>query len=221
MNIELFLFPFLLYYHFPVYYSIYYLLSKLLVGRDAYHVLPEVLGQKARWHDSLGEYPEDLFVFVEGDVVLLFLNTLRSPTNMPLSAVELQRVMAILADEDELKVTVKSAAYGGVVAGITTTVGGLLAGPPGLMIGGAVGGLLAYNTTGNFKPVSAVIKHMNAHERQLLYDTMKDIIDNLHIDDYLALIAFLSGGPGLLVREQLMDRMASFLRDQMRLQMAT
>lgn len=153
--------------------------------------------------------------------MLLFLNTLLSPTNMPVSAVELQRVMAILADEDQLKVTVKNAAYGGVVAGITTTVGGLLAGPPGLMIGGAVGGLLAYNTTGNFKPVSAVIKDMNAHERQLLYDTMKDIIDNLHIDDYLALIAFLSGGPGLLVREQLMDRMASFLRDQMRLQMAT
>lgn len=138
---------------------------------------------------------------------------------MPLSMVEVQRVMAVLADEDQLKVTVKSSAYGGVVAGVTTTVGGLLAGPPGLLIGGAVGGLLAYKSAGNFRPVSQVINDMNAHERQLLYDTMKDIIDNLHIDDYLALMAFLSGGPGLLVRQQLVDRMVSFLRDQMRLQM--
>ena len=160
------------------------------------------------------------FSFRENDVTRCFLNALPTTRNMPLSMVEVQRVMAVLADEDQLKVTVKSSAYGGVVAGVTTTVGGLLAGPPGLLIGGAVGGLLAYKSAGNFRPVSQIINDMNAHERQLLYDTIKDIIDNLHIDDYLALIAFLSGGPGLLVRQQLMDRMVSFLRDQMRLQMA-
>ena len=139
---------------------------------------------------------------------------------MPVSVVEFQRVMAILADEDQLKVTLKSSSYGGVVAGVATTVGGIVAGPPGLLIGGAVGGLLAYKTAGDFRPVSQVIKDMNAHERQLLYNAMKDIIDNLAIDDYLALVAFLSGGPGLLIRQQLMDRMVTFLRDQMRLQMA-
>ena len=139
---------------------------------------------------------------------------------MPVSVTDLQRVMAILADEDQLKVTVKSSAYGGVIAGITTTVGGLLAGPPGLLVGGAVGGALAYSTAGNFKPASQVIRGMNAHDRQLLYDNVRDIIDNLAFDDYLALMAFLSGGPGLLIRQQLMDRMVSFLREQMRLQMA-
>ena len=128
--------------------------------------------------------------------------------------------MAILADEDQLKVTMKNSAYGGVVAGVTTTVGGLLGGPPGLLLGGALGGILAYKSAGDFRPVSQVINDMNAHERQLLYDRLKDIIDNLAIDDYMALIAFLSGGPGLLIRQQLMDRMVSFLRDQMRLQMA-
>ncbi|XP_068721640.1 protein C19orf12 homolog [Montipora capricornis] len=139
---------------------------------------------------------------------------------MPVSVVEFQRVMSILADEDQLKVTVKTSAYGGVVAGVTTTIGGLIAGPAGLLVGGAVGGMLAYKSAGNFKPVSQVINDMNAHERQLLYDAMKDIIDNLSIEDYMGLIAFLNGGPGLLIRQQLMDRMVSFLRDQMRLQMA-
>ena len=47
------------------------------------------------------------------------------PAIMPVSAVDLQRVIAVLADEDELKVTMKSSAYGGVVAGVATAaVGG-------------------------------------------------------------------------------------------------
>ena len=137
---------------------------------------------------------------------------------MPVSVTDLQRVMAILADEDELKVTIKGAAYGGVIAGITTTVGGLLGGPAGLLVGGAVGGALAYGTSGDFKPASQVIKDMNAHDRQLLYDSVREILENVAIDDYLALIAFLSGGPGLLVRQQLMDGLVSFLRNNMRLQ---
>ncbi|KAJ7360487.1 hypothetical protein OS493_015588 [Desmophyllum pertusum] len=61
------------------------------------------------------------------------------------------RVMAILADEDQLKVTVKSSGYGGLIAGITTTIGGLVAGPPGLLVGGALGGALAYSSAGNFQ----------------------------------------------------------------------
>lgn len=139
---------------------------------------------------------------------------------MPVSAVQLQRVLAILADEDQLKVSVKGAGYGGVVTGVTTTIGGLIAGPAGLLVGGALGGGIAYANAEDFKPVSQVVKEMNAHERQLLYDATRDIVDNLAIDDYAALLAFLNGGSGVLIRQQLMERMGAFLRDQMRLQMA-
>ena len=139
---------------------------------------------------------------------------------MPLSSHDLQRVVAHLAEEEELKVTVKSSVYGGLVAGITTTLGGLLAGPPGLLVGGAVGGALAYKSSGNFKPVSEVIKDMNAHDRELLYDAMKDIVDNLVFEDYLSLLAFVSGGPGLLLRQQLIERTVCFLKDQLSLQLA-
>ena len=83
-----------------------------------------------------------------------------------------------------------------------------------------LGGVLAYANAEDFKPVSQVVKEMNAHERQLLYDATRDIVDNLAIDDYAALLAFLNGGSGVLIRQQLMDRMGVFLRDQMRLQMA-
>ena len=139
---------------------------------------------------------------------------------MPVCAGQLQLVLAILADEDQLKVSVKGADYGGVVAGVTTTIGGLIAGPAGLLVGGALGGVLAYASAGDFKRVSQVIKEMNPRQRQLLYDAMRDIVDNLAIQDCVALLAFLNGGAGLLIRQQLMERMVAFLRDQMRLQMA-
>ena len=139
---------------------------------------------------------------------------------MPLSPRDLQRVLAILADEDQLKVTVKSSMYGGVLAGVMTSVGGLLGGPPGLLVGGALGGALAYKTAGDFKPVSQVIKDINAHDRQLLYDSMKEIIDNLSFDDYLTVLSFLSVGPGLIVRQELIDKMVEFLASQLQLQVA-
>lgn len=139
---------------------------------------------------------------------------------MPLSPRDLQRVLAILADEDQLKVTVKSSMYGGVLAGVMTTVGGLLGGPPGMLVGGALGGAMAYKTAGDFKPVSQVIKDINAHDRQLLYDSMKEIIDNLSFDDILTVLTFLSVGPGLIVRQELVDKMVEFLASQLQLQVA-
>lgn len=140
---------------------------------------------------------------------------------MPISQYDLQRIIAVLADEEELKATVKGSLKGGILAGITTTVGGLVAGPPGLMVGGIIGGALAYNTAEDFKPVSQIINNLNAYERQLLYDYMKDIIDNLTVDDYVSLMALVSGGPDLFLRTQLIDRTVEFLRSQLKVQLAS
>lgn len=140
---------------------------------------------------------------------------------MPISQYDLQRVIAVLADEEELKATVKGSLKGGLLAGITTTLGGLVFGPPGLMVGGIVGGALAYNTSEDFKPVSQIINDLNAYERQLLYDYMKDIIDNLTVDDYVSLMALITGGPGLLLRTQLIDRTVDFLRSQLKVQLTS
>ena len=125
--------------------------------------------------------------------------------------------MAILADEDGLQVTVRRAVYGGAIAGITTTVGGLLVGPVGLLAGGVVGGALAYVGSRDFRSVSQVIRDMNDHDKQLLYNSVKEIVENSGIDDYPALIAFLRESSGLPTRQQLMDELVSFLRDNMRL----
>jgi hypothetical protein len=140
---------------------------------------------------------------------------------MPISCQDLQRVVSVLADEEELKATVKGSLKGGIIACISTTVGGLVAGPPGMMMGGIIGGALAYNTAEAFKPVSQIINDLNAHQRQLLYDYMKDIIDNLTVDDYVSLMALVSGGPGLLLRTQIVERTVEFLGSQLKVQLTS
>ena len=139
---------------------------------------------------------------------------------MPLSARDVQRVLAILTEEDQLKVTVKNSAYGGLIAGIATTVGGLVAGPPGLLVGGAVGGAVAYSTAGDFKPVSEIIRNLNAHDSQLLYESVREIVRNLDAVDYLTAMTFLASGPGLVVRQQLIDKTVEFLSRQMQMYIA-
>ena len=65
-------------------------------------------------------------------------------------------VITTLCDDEGLKVTVKGSAKGGLIAGATSAVGGLVLGPLGLAIGGTVGGLIAYATAEPYKPVSQV-----------------------------------------------------------------
>ena len=68
-------------------------------------------------------------------------------------------VITTLCDDEGLKVTVKGSAKGGLIAGATSAVGGLVLGPLGLAIGGTVGGLIAYATAEPYKPVSQVVDY--------------------------------------------------------------
>lgn len=57
---------------------------------------------------------------------------------------ELMNALAILADNEELKVTLKQSGKGGLICGAMCMIGGILAGPPGLLVGGALGSVAAF-----------------------------------------------------------------------------
>ena len=63
---------------------------------------------------------------------------------MPVDKEALKRALAVLADNREIKVTVKSSMNGAAIAGGTTFLGGILFGPVGFVVGATVGGTLAY-----------------------------------------------------------------------------
>ena len=54
---------------------------------------------------------------------------------MPINSVEILSLVTQVCEEEKLQVSIKESLKGGLLAGTTTTIGGLLGGPIGLAIG--------------------------------------------------------------------------------------
>ncbi|XP_037941551.1 protein C19orf12 homolog [Teleopsis dalmanni] len=89
---------------------------------------------------------------------------------MPIQGDELLRAVAIVADREDVRFTVKEVGKGAVVCAATTFIAGLLMGPVGMAIGGAAGGIAAYSMSGNFKSLSDIIRNdlTDAQKRELV-----------------------------------------------------
>lgn len=97
-----------------------------------------------------------------------------------------------------MKAAIKHSGQGALVAGATAFVGGLMGGPPGIAIGGAVGGLFgAWMTAGQFKPIPQIILELSPAEQQKLYDDAFAIIRNLDWTDAAQLTALVMGNAAL------------------------
>lgn len=67
---------------------------------------------------------------------------------MPVVSVdEFLQSIAFLADHQNLRANMKQSGKGGLIAGACTFIGGVVAGPIGLAVGGTIGGLAAYKLT--------------------------------------------------------------------------
>lgn len=68
---------------------------------------------------------------------------------MPLDIEEFLHGIGQIADNEKIRFTVKQSGKGALVCGGLCFVGGLLAGPVGMAVGGTLGGLTAYRMTGS------------------------------------------------------------------------
>ena len=134
---------------------------------------------------------------------------------MPVSSSDLERILTKIADKEDLKVTVNSSVRGGITAGVSATIGGVLLGPPGLAIGGIVGGLAAYLSAPDFKPVSEVIKSLDRHEREKLLTAIREICGNLEVYDFFTFLRYLNGEGGWL-RRQIINTTMGFLQNELK-----
>lgn len=128
---------------------------------------------------------------------------------------EIINVLSKLSDESGLKVTVQESVKGGVIAGAACTIGGVLLGPPGLAVGGAIGGCLAYVLgNGKFKPVSRVITHdMRQEDRQQLVQSVQRILADVDATDGVQLLVLVNGNAAL--KGRLITEVTSFFQNQL------
>lgn len=68
---------------------------------------------------------------------------------MPVDVEEFLQGLSLLADNENVRFTVKQSGKGAAVCGAMCFVGGLVGGPVGLAVGGALGGVTAYKLTGS------------------------------------------------------------------------
>ena len=134
---------------------------------------------------------------------------------------DILKVITTLGDDENLKITIKQSAKGGLIAGVSCAVGGLIAGPPGLAVGGAAGGCLAAYVAGNsFKPLSAVILYdMKPIDQKGLVDAVQNIIQNVDVMDAMELIALIQGSNAL--KAKVLREITTYCTQQMNYEFAS
>ncbi|XP_007474865.1 protein C19orf12 homolog isoform X1 [Monodelphis domestica] len=120
------------------------------------------------------------------------------PFRMPVMVEDIMKLLCSISEERKMKAAIKHSGKGALVAGAVAFVGGLVGGPPGIALGGTVGGLLgAWMTSGQFKPIPQIIMELPPIEQQKLFNEAYAIIGNLHWTDVVQLTALVMGNDAL------------------------
>ena len=89
-----------------------------------------------------------------------------------MAAVNVYRAFSFMEElshiHPDLEATFVESAKGGFIAGAGALVGGLLLGPPGILVGATAGGAAGMLYSSNFKPVWKIVGGMSPSEREKL-----------------------------------------------------
>ena len=104
---------------------------------------------------------------------------------------------------------------GGLIAGTACALGGMVAGPPGMAIGGALGGCAAAAfASSNMRPLSQVINSdMPVERKDELVDSVRSILTGVEVTDAMELIALVQGNT--MLKARIAQEMVGFFTNQM------
>ncbi|NWV88640.1 CS012 protein, partial [Machaerirhynchus nigripectus] len=133
---------------------------------------------------------------------------------MPVRIDDVMKLLTTIAHVKGMKAAVTHSGRGALLTGASAFLGGLVAGPVGIAAGGAVGGLLGWITSGDFKPVPQILMELPASEQKKLCTEAMAVIKNLHWTDAAQLVALVLANPG--VKEKVIGVLASYLSRELR-----
>jgi len=104
---------------------------------------------------------------------------------MGISAEEFVSFLSLLASEKDIRVVVHHDAKGGLLTGTSATVGGICAGPMGLVVGGLFGGTMAAITCKSTQEdVATILTSLRKDQRNDLFSAFSDIVRELNPKSY-------------------------------------
>ncbi|CAH1179152.1 unnamed protein product [Phaedon cochleariae] len=125
-------------------------------------------------------------------------------------------VCEILAQQENLKVTVKESAKGAAIVGVGTFIGALFGGKNGLLAGAALGSAAAMALVSEFKSVVEIIRDdMNDTEREKLARSVGSLLKGINITSVGAVVAAVSAKSGL--KSKVVNEITNFLQNEMQL----
>lgn len=137
---------------------------------------------------------------------------------MPIDHRELLSVVATVCENEHVTVTVRESCKGGIIAGMSTVIGGIALGPIGLAFGGIVGGLTAaWVSQGKFKSLAEVIREdLTPHQRASLANRIEHALRDFQIQDLAILLPLLMENAN--IQQAVIRTVISFLEHEMRMQ---
>ncbi|KAJ3594108.1 hypothetical protein NHX12_006440 [Muraenolepis orangiensis] len=117
---------------------------------------------------------------------------------MPPLMEDIMRLCREISAHQNISVTFRQSAKGAMMVGGCAFLGGLLAGPPGLAVGGAMGGMVGFwATTGKFKPLPQVLMELSPSQQKRLYAQVMVVLSGVDWTDVAQAVALVMGSATL------------------------
>ncbi|XP_028392337.1 protein C19orf12 homolog [Dendronephthya gigantea] len=130
---------------------------------------------------------------------------------------ELVDVLAKLAKDNNLQVSVKQSLKGGVIAGTGATVGGLLGGPIGIGVGATIGGMIgAWSTSGTFRSVYSILQELTPIEKEKMHRSIMTAIGDVGLLDLVAFAALIATDQ--VYKQQMLGAMFEYFKNEFQME---
>ncbi|XP_066249735.1 protein C19orf12 homolog [Euwallacea similis] len=131
---------------------------------------------------------------------------------------DLMEICRILAEQEDLKVTVTESGKGAMMAAAGVFIGGLVAGPIGMAIGGSVTSIaVAMSSQGKFKSVMEILDEMTDDQKRLLYKALERVVKKFETQHCVELAIFILTNTS--VKNLVLAELETFLKNEMHLEM--
>ncbi|XP_039581557.1 protein C19orf12 homolog [Passer montanus] len=129
---------------------------------------------------------------------------------------DVMELLIHIATVKKIYAAFKHSKRGAAVTGASMVVGAALLGPVGLAVGGAVGGLLGWMTSEDFKPVPQVLMELSPAEKQKLCAEAMAVVKNFDWTDAAELIKFVMANS--FIRDKVLGVLTTFLTNEFKAQ---